>query len=83
MPWRQGLTARSALEKFAAVQMSRCPPTDNRRAGVALLTRYTQPEPELRLLIEQLTKLSLPPQPTPAHRKAPRAVPSGPNNPRP
>ena len=28
------------------------------------LTRYTQPEPELRLLIQQL-KLQLPPQPPP------------------
>ena len=51
------------------------PTTDGREL---LLTRYTQPEPELRLLIEQL-KLSLPPQPPP--RIATRAVPSGPNNP--
>jgi hypothetical protein len=29
-----------------------------------LLVRYTQPEPELRLLIQQL-KLQLPPQPPP------------------
>jgi hypothetical protein len=58
-----GLTARSALEKFAAVQMIdvRLPTTDGREL---LLTRYTQPEPELRLLIQQL-KLELPPQPPP------------------
>ena len=58
-----GLTARSALEKFAAVQMIdvRLPTTDGREM---LLTRYTQPEPELQLLIQQL-KLSLPPQPPP------------------
>jgi len=58
-----GLTARSALEKFAAVQMIdvRLPTTDGREL---LLTRYTQPEPELRLLIQQL-KLNLPPQPPP------------------
>jgi Transposase DDE domain len=58
-----GLTARSALEKFAAVQMIdvHLPTTDGREL---LLTRYTQPEPELRLLIEQL-KLQLPPQPPP------------------
>jgi hypothetical protein len=58
-----GLTARSALEKFAAVQMIdvHLPTTDGREL---LLTRYTQPEPELRLLIQQL-KLSLPPQPPP------------------
>jgi hypothetical protein len=58
-----GLTARSALEKFAAVQMIdvHLPTTDGREL---MLTRYTQPEPELRLLIQQL-KLSLPPQPPP------------------
>ena len=58
-----GLTARSALEKFAAVQMIdvHLPTTDGREL---LLTRYTQPEPELQLLIHQL-KLSLPPQPPP------------------
>jgi Transposase DDE domain len=58
-----GLTARSALEKFAAVQMIdvHLPTTDGREL---LLTRYTQPEPELRLLIRQL-KLELPPQPPP------------------
>ena len=72
-----GLTARSALEKFAAVQMIdvHLATTDGREL---LLTRYTQPEPELRLLIEQL-KLSLPPQPPP--RIATGAVPSVPNNP--
>ena len=58
-----GLTARSALEKFAAVQMIdvHMPTTDGREL---LLTRYTQPEPELRLLIQQL-RLDLPPQPPP------------------
>jgi hypothetical protein len=58
-----GLTARSALEKFAAVQMIdvHLPTTDGREL---LLTRYTQPEPELRLLIQQL-KLTLPQQPPP------------------
>src|SRR3954449_9970677 len=56
-----GLTARSALEKFAAVQMIdvHLPTTDGREL---LLTRYTQPE--LQLLIRQL-KLQLPPQPPP------------------
>jgi hypothetical protein len=58
-----GLTARSALEKFAAVQMIdvHLPTTDGREL---LLTRYTQPEPELQLLLRQL-KLQLPPQPPP------------------
>ncbi len=42
-----GLTVRSALEKFAAVQMIdvHLPTTDGREL---LLTRYTQPEPELQ-----------------------------------
>ena len=58
-----GLTARSALEKFAAVQMIdvHLPTTDGRQI---VLTRYTQPEPELQLLINQL-KLTLPSQPPP------------------
>jgi hypothetical protein len=69
-----GLTARSALEKFAAVQMIdvHLPTTDGREL---LLTRYTQPEPELQLLIQQL-KLSLPPQPPP--RIATAQLPSHP-----
>jgi hypothetical protein len=69
-----GLTARSALEKFAAVQMIdvHLPTTDGREL---LLTRYTQPEPELQLLIQQL-KLSLPPQPPP--RIATERLPSHP-----
>jgi hypothetical protein len=58
-----GLTARRALEKFAAIQMVDVylPTTDGREI---LLTRYTHPEPELRLLIDRL-KLRLPPQPPP------------------
>jgi hypothetical protein len=58
-----GLTARSALEKFAAVQMIdvHLPTTDGREI---VLTRYTQPEPELQLLIDRL-KLTLPAQPPP------------------
>lgn len=58
-----GLTARSALDKFAAVQMIdvHIPTTDGREL---LLTRYTQPEPELLLLLHQL-RLVLPPQPPP------------------
>ena len=58
-----GLTARSALEKFAAVQMIDVyiPTTDGRELQ---LTRYTQPEPELLLLLTQM-RLVLPPQPPP------------------
>jgi len=58
-----GLTPRSAIEKFAAVQMIdlHVPTTDGREL---LLTRYTEPEPELRLLLDKL-KLALPAQPQP------------------
>ena len=58
-----GLTTRRALEKFAAVQMVdvRIPTTDQREL---CLTRYTQPEPDLKLLIDRL-KLTLPAQPPP------------------
>src|SRR6204780_967061 len=58
-----GLTARSALEKFAAVQMIdvHLPTTDGREV---VLPRYPQPEPELQLVINQL-KLTLPSQPPP------------------
>lgn len=58
-----GLTTRSVLEKFSAVQMIdvRIPTTCGRELT---LTRYTQPEPELQLLLERL-KLALPPQPPP------------------
>jgi transposase len=58
-----GLTARSALEKFAAVQMIdvHLPTTDGHEL---MLSRYTQPEPELQLLLKQM-RLVLPPQPPP------------------
>jgi len=58
-----GLTPRSVLEKFAAVQMIdvHLPTTDGRKV---IMSRYTQPEPELRILLEQL-RLSLPEQPPP------------------
>jgi hypothetical protein len=58
-----GLTARSVLEKFAAVQMIdvHLPTTDGRELT---LTRYTQPEPELQLLLDKF-KLELPVQSPP------------------
>ena len=58
-----GLTPRSVIEKFAAVQMIdvHVPTTDGREL---MLTRYTQPEPELCLLLDKL-KLDLPAQPPP------------------
>jgi transposase len=58
-----GLSARSVLEKLAGMQMIdvHLPTTDGREV---ILTRYTQPEPEQRLLLERL-KLTLPEQPPP------------------
>ena len=58
-----GLTPRSVFEKFAAVQMIdvHLPTTDGREL---LLTRYTEPEPELKLLLNKL-KLDPPAQPPP------------------
>jgi hypothetical protein len=58
-----GLTPRSVLEKFAAMHMIdvHVPTTDGREL---LLTRHTQPEPELRLMLDTL-KLELPAQPPP------------------
>ena len=58
-----GLTPRSVLEKLGAMQMIdvHLPTTDQREV---ILTRYTQPEPEQRLLLEKL-KLRLPEQPPP------------------
>ncbi|SEF10705.1 Transposase [Rhizobiales bacterium GAS191] len=58
-----GLTPRSAIAKFAAVQMIdlHVPTTDGREL---LLTRYTEPEPELKLLLAKL-KLALAAQPRP------------------
>jgi len=58
-----GLTPRAVLEKFAAVQMLdvHLPTTDGREI---VLTRYTQPEKDLLLLLQQL-KITLPEQAPP------------------
>jgi transposase len=58
-----GLTPRSVLEKFGAVQMIdvHLPTTDGRHV---ILPRHTQPEKELQVLLDQL-KLTLPEQPPP------------------
>jgi transposase len=69
-----GLTPRSAIEKFAAVQMIdlHIPTTDGREL---LLTRYTEPAPELALLLDKL-KFVLPAQPEPKISAAQTAPPS-------
>jgi len=58
-----GLTPRSVLEKFAAVQMIdvHLPTTDQR---TVILPRHTEPELELRVLLDRM-RLTLPPQPPP------------------
>jgi len=58
-----GLTPRAVLEKFATVQMLdvHLPTTDGREI---VLTRYTQPEKDLLLLLQQL-KITLPEQAPP------------------
>ncbi len=62
-PHASGLTPRSVLDKFAGVQMLdvHIPTTDGREL---VLTRYTEPERELKLLLERLN-LDLPAQPPP------------------
>jgi transposase len=58
-----GLTPRVVLEKLAAIQMIdvHLPTTDGREV---VLTRYTQPDADQRLLLDKL-KLQLPAQPPP------------------
>ena len=58
-----GLTPRSVLEKFAAIQMIdvHIPTSDGRQL---VLTRHTELEPELQLLLDEL-RLELPAQPPP------------------
>jgi DDE family transposase len=62
-PLAGGLTPRAVLDKLAAIQMLdvHVPTTDRR---TLILTRYTEPTPDQRLLIERLN-LTLPPQPPP------------------
>jgi transposase len=68
-----GLTPRAALEKFSAMQMIDVylPTSDGR---TIILSRYTQPENDLQLLLSQL-KLQLPDQPPPKITAAGHLVP--------
>ena len=58
-----GLMPRAVLEKFSVVQMIdvHLPTTDGR---TVIMSRYTRPEPELQILLQQL-QLSFPKQPSP------------------
>jgi transposase len=62
-PVAAGLTPRAVLDKFATIQMLdvKFPTTDGR---TLMLSRYTEPDTDHKLLLEQL-KLTLPPQPPP------------------
>jgi transposase len=62
-PLAPGLTPRAVLDKFAAMQMLdvHFPTTDGR---TLILSRYTHPEPDQKILLEQLN-LTLPAQPPP------------------
>ena len=60
-PHAPGLTSRAVLDKFASMQMLdvHFPTTDGR---TLILSRYTQPEADQKILLE---KLHLPEQPPP------------------
>ena len=62
-PLAPGLTSRAVLDKLASIQMLdvHFPTTDGR---TLILSRYTEPNPDQRLLLERLG-LTLPPQPPP------------------
>ena len=62
-PLASGLTPRAVLDKLAAIQMLdvQFPTTDGR---TLILTRYTEPNTDQKLLIDRLN-LTLPPQPPP------------------
>ena len=66
-PLAPGLTPRAVLEKLAAIQMVdvHLPTTDGRHL---ILPRYTQPDADQQLLLQQL-KLTLPQQPPPQIRR--------------
>ena len=68
-----GLTPRAVLEKFAAVQMLdvHLPTTDAREI---IMSRYTQPEKDLQLLLDQM-KLTLPEQGPPKITAPPSGAP--------
>jgi hypothetical protein len=71
-PLAGGLTPRAVLDKFAAIQMLdvHFPTTDGR---TLILSRYTELNPDQKLLVRQLN-LELPPQPPPRITAAGQAI---------
>jgi hypothetical protein len=65
-PLAPGLTPRAVLDKFGAIQMLdvHFPTTDGR---TLILSRYTHPEPDHKILLEQLN-LTLPAQAATTHQ---------------
>ena len=60
-PLAPGLTPRDVLDKFAAIQMLdvHFPTTDGR---TLILSRYTHPEPDQKILLELTLPAQLPPR---------------------
>lgn len=75
-PHAPGLTSRAVLDKFAAIQMLdvHFPTTDGR---TLILSRYTQPEADQKILLEKL-QLQLPKQPPPRISASHQLLPSSP-----
>ena len=76
-PHAPGLTSRAVLDKLAAIQMLdvHFPTTDGR---TLILSRYTQPEADQKILLEKLN-LQLPEQPPPRISSARQIVPANPH----
>ena len=70
-----GLTTNAVMERLATIQMLdvHFPTTDGREL---VMPRYTEPEPDQKLLLEKL-KLFLPPQPPPKIRTCVEEFPPG------
>lgn len=70
-----GLTPNAVMEKLSTILMLdvHFPTTDGREL---VMPRYTEPEPDQKLLLEKL-KLFLPPQPPPKIRTCVEAFPAG------
>jgi transposase len=72
-PLAPGLSPKAVLEQLASIQMLEvCLPTSDGRW--LIMPRYTEPEPEQKMLLEKLG-LTLPPQPPPRIRSSKLLMP--------